>query len=246
VAKPSSKKDRRAVVDQMRREQERAEKRRTLAVIAAASTVGLVIVGLATYSLIANSREQSALANEDLTSLGVAAGAAGCTEPKVEKASGSADHREIGADLPYTDSPPATGPHYPTWAPMERKFYTTRDRPELGYLVHNLEHGYSILWYDQTVADDDKLLADVEAIAGKFSGEDFENKFIAAPWTSEDGDPFPGGAHVALTHWSMGGTNGNAKGQHGITQYCAKPSGEVVATFVEDYPYTDSPEPQAS
>ena len=35
-----------------------------------------------------------------------------------------------------------------------RKFYTEDDRPELEALVHNLEHGYTILWYDETIADD--------------------------------------------------------------------------------------------
>jgi hypothetical protein len=44
----------------------------------------------------------------------------------------------------------------------------------------------------------------------------------------------------------MGDTNGNPEGQLGITQYCGEPSGEAVAAFVEDYPYTDSPEPGAS
>jgi hypothetical protein len=27
--------------------------------------------------------------------------------------------------------------------------------------------------------------------------------------------------------------------------YCDAPSGEVVSSFVEDYPFTDSPEPNA-
>ena len=111
--------------------------------------------------------------------------------------------------------------------------------------MHNLEHGYTILWYDQTVAKDDKQLTVVKAIAEKFTGTDMQDKFIAAPWTPDDGNPFPNGAHVALTHWSMGGTQGNPKGQHGVTEYCGQPSGEAVSTFVKDYPYTDSPEPGA-
>jgi hypothetical protein len=234
-------KDRRAVVDQMRREQQRTEKRRTLAIIAVAVVVGLVIVGAAAYPLLT----KDDLSGKSLGSLGVSLDSAGCTDVKTNKATGNADHREVGSKLPYTDSPPANGPHYPTWAPIGRKFYTAQDRPELGYLVHNLEHGYNILWYDQTVADDKDQVAAVEAIADKFTGNDFENKFIAAPWTSEDGDPFPDGAHVALTHWSMGGTHGHPKEQLGITQYCQAPSGEAVATFVEDYPFTDSPEPNA-
>jgi hypothetical protein len=246
VAKASKDKDRRAVVEQMRREQQRAEKRRTTAIVGACVVVGLVIVGLGAYPVIKDSMTQNELDGRDLSALGVPAAQANCTAVTAKPATGSADHRPEGTDLPYTESPPATGPHYPTWAPMGRKFYAPKDRPDLGYLVHNLEHGYNILWYDETVADNEEQLAAAEAIANKFPGTDFENKFIAAPWTAEDGEPFPDGAHVALTHWSMGGTHGNPQGQQGITQYCDAPSGEAVAQFVEDYPYTDSPEPGAS
>ncbi|HEU4512617.1 MAG TPA: DUF3105 domain-containing protein [Nocardioidaceae bacterium] len=244
MAKPN--KDRRAVLEEMRREQQRAEKKRTSMIIVGAVAVALVIIGAAAYPLIKDSRTQSALGKEDLAALGVAADAASCTDPVAEKAEGNNDHREMGSALEYDSAPPAAGPHYPTWAPLERKFYTTKDRPEVGYLVHNLEHGYNVLWYDETIAEDEEKLSVVKAIANKFEGESYENKFIAAPWTAEDGEPFPDGAHIALTHWSMGDTNGNPKGQQGITQYCGEPSGEAVAAFVEDYPYTDSPEPGAS
>lgn len=246
MAQKSKKQDRRALVEQMRREQRRTEQRRTRLVIAAAVAVGLVIIGLGAYPVVKDSLAQGELEGQELTALGVPAAEAGCQEPQVKKAEGQSDHRPEGTDMGYTDAPPAAGPHYPTWAPLSRKFYAAGDRPDLGYLVHNLEHGYNILWYDETVADDSEQLEAVKAIANKFEGNDFENKFIAAPWTSDDGNAFPGGAHVALTHWSMGGTNGNPKGQHGITRYCEAVSGEAVAQFVEDYPYTDSPEPNAS
>ena len=240
MAKPS--KDRRAVLEELRKEQARAEKKRTSLVIVGAVVVALVIVGLAAYPLIKQDRRN----NEDVAALGVPASQAGCTDPVATKAEGSADHRQVGTELDYDQSPPAAGPHYPTWAPRERKFYSPQDRPEIGYLVHNLEHGYNILWYDETIAEDEDQLSTVKAIASKFEGEGYENKFIAAPWTSEDGEPFPDGAHVALTHWSMGGRNGIPEGQHGVTQYCDAPSGEAVTSFVEDWPYTDSPEPGAA
>ena len=241
MAKPN--KDRRAVLEEMRREQQRAERKRTSLIIAGAVAVALVIIGLAAYPLLVN---DEAGADEELAALGVPADAANCTDLVTTKAEGNNDHRPLGSDLDYEQSPPAAGPHYPDWATLERKFYTADDRPLLGRLVHNLEHGYSILWYDETIAEDDEKLDQVRAIAEKFQGETYENKFIAAPWTAEDGDPFPDGAHIALTHWSMGGKNGVPEGQHGITQYCAEPSGEVVADFIEDWPYTDSPEPGAS
>ncbi len=77
--------------------------------------------------------------------------------------------------------------------------------------MHNLEHGYTLLWYDDTVAKDATQLAVVKGIAGKFesSTENGRDKFIAVPWTGKDGKGFPQGTHVALTHWSMGGTHGH-------------------------------------
>lgn len=245
MAKSSKDRDRRAVVEQMRRDQQRAEKRRTYAIIAACTVVGLVIIGLGAYPLI---KENQASAG-DLDTIGAAAAQAGCQDITTKPATGSSEHQQVGTQIDYPDAPPAFGPHYPTPAPMSRKFYSAGDRPELEYLVHNLEHGYNILWYDETIADDSDLLTQVKAIANKFPGtDDLKNKFIAAPWTSEDGKAFPDGTHIALTHWSVGREgNGDASGQQqGVWQYCAKPSGEVVQDFVENYPYTDSPEPLAT
>ncbi len=241
MAKPSKDKDRRAVVEQMRREQKRTEKRRTYAVIAACAVVALVIIALGAYPLI----KQDKVAAADLGSIGVTAGQAGCQEETTKSAEGNNDHRQIGTDIVYPDAPPAFGAHYPETAGFDRKFYSPGDRPDLEYLVHNLEHGYNILWYDQTVADDADALAEVKAIAGKFEGDKLTDKFIAVPWTKEDGKAFPDGAHVALTHWSVGDPAQQGKDQKGVWKYCGAVSGDAVSQFVEDYPYTDSPEPNA-
>ena len=247
MGKSSKDKDRRAIVEQMRRDQKRAEKRRTYAIIAACAAVGLVIIGLGAYPVIKDARTDAKLSGTALDSLGVPAAQAGCQDVQATPATGSADHKPDGERIFYEEAPPASGPHYASPAPFNRKFYTADDRPPLETLVHNLEHGYSILWYNETIAADPQKLADVEAIAKKFpSDSDPKNKFIVAPWTADDGKPFPDGTHIALTHWSMGGTNGNPEGQQGLHQFCAEPSGEVVAKFVEDYPHTDSPEPNAA
>jgi len=157
-------------------------------------------------------------------------------------------HEPVGQKILYPDAPPADGPHWGNYLQGSelRHFYSTDDRPPVERLVHSLEHGHTILWYDKTIADDSSALADVQAIAKKFpSNSDPTDKFIAAPWTSADGKAFPGGKHVALTHWSMGGTNGNPDGQQGVWEYCSKVSGAVVEKFMQDYPYSDSPEPNA-
>ena len=112
--------------------------------------------------------------------------------------------------------------------------------------MHNLEHGYSLLWYDDTLAKSSDQLAVVKAIATKYEGsQKLTDKFIAVPWTSKDGKAFPGGKHVALTHWSAGGDPSDVTKQKGIWQYCGDPSGAVVQKFMKEYPYSDSPEPQA-
>lgn len=240
MAKSSKDRDRRAVAEAMRREQQRAERRRTYVVVAVCLVVAVAIVGFAAYPLI----KQNRLASGGLNDIGVASANAGCQSVVKKSATGNQDHKPIGTDIFYPDSPPAFGPHWPQPAQFGRKFYTAGDRPQLEYLVHNLEHGYNLLWYDDTVAKNADELAEVKAIAAKFEGQKMSDKFIAVPWTADDGKPFPGGAHVALTHWYANPTD-PTKGQQGVWQYCGKPSGAVVARFVKDYPFTDSPEPQS-
>jgi hypothetical protein len=122
-----------------------------------------------------------------------------------------------------------------------------QERPALGTLVHNEEHGYTILWYDDSVAGDSDQLSQVRAIADKFAGtSDYRDKFKAVPWTADDGKPFPSGQHIAFTHWSVGGTENAASGnaeQVGVWQYCSAVSGAALKTFMLDYPFSDSPEP---
>ena len=91
----------------------------------------------------------------------------------------------------------------------------------------------------------------VEAIADKFrsDSDNLRFKFIAAPWTSEDEEEsgkFPEGQHIAFSHWSAGGAGeSDAAKQVGVFQYCSEPSGAALEKFMLDYPYTDSPEPDA-
>ena len=240
--KSNKDRDRRAVVEQMRRDQQKAERRRTIVVISACVVVALVIVGLAAIPLI----KQNGLTSGDLASIGASEKAAGCTPIQTKKANGNQDHKPQGTPISYDDAPPAFGPHWPSPAPFERKFYTADDRPEVEFLVHNLEHGYSLLWYDDTIAKSADQLAVVKAIAKKYEGsQKLTDKFIAVPWTSKDGKAFPGGKHVALTHWSAGGNPSDVSKQKGVWQYCGDPSGAVVQKFMKEYPYSDSPEPQA-
>jgi hypothetical protein len=244
VAKTQKSADRRAVVEQLRREQQRKERSRNLVVLGAAVLVGALIIGVAVWQAM----KADSSNNRPLGVIGGSASAAGCQDVITKKATGNQVHDPVGQKILYPDAPPADGPHWGNYlvGAELRKFYSTDDRPPVERLVHSLEHGHTILWYDQTIADSSQQLADVQAIAKKFpSNTDPTDKFIAAPWTSADGKAFPGGKHVALTHWSMGGTNGNPQGQQGVWQYCSRVSGAAVQEFMKKYPYSDSPEPTA-
>ena len=214
-------------------------------IIATCAAVALVILAAAAYPVIKQSRTESKFDRESLAGIGSTLAAASCSPDSKTPARGGSDHRPEGSQIDYETAPPEFGPHYATPAAFSRKFYTLEDRPAVATLVHNLEHGYSILWYDDTVAGDEEELAAVRAIAAVFEKDSGPTgKFIAAPWTRDDGGSFPAGDHVALTHWSLG-EGDSAADQLGVVRYCARPSGEAVANFVEDYPYSDSPEPNA-
>ncbi len=231
--------DRRAKADQIRQQQKSADRRKSFLIIGVCALVGVLLLSGALFSVLRSEEESKT----PLGDLGASASSAGCREPVTQDADGAGDHVAPGTDIDYPDSPPAFGTHYAAPQPMTRKFYTADDRPDVGTLVHNLEHGFTVLWYDETIAEDKAQLAAVRAITDKYPATSgLEDKFMAAPWTSGDGDGFPDGAHVALTHWTSGGTNGNPDKPTGVWQYCNGVSGQAVKGFVADYPFTDAPE----
>ncbi len=151
-----------------------------------------------------------------------------------------------GRPIRYTAAPPAFGDHRSRWDYFARNFYDPEDRPELAVLVHNLEHGYNILWYDEVAASNARLLARIQDVAESYDGgkRDPATALIAAPWTSNDGASFPDGAHFALTHWYADPTDrsGSRADEMGFTKYCDGLSEQVVMKWMREYPLKDSPE----
>jgi hypothetical protein len=240
----SEKSDRQKVIDDIRRKQKSAEKRQGFVILAVCLAIALIIVVVAAYKPVRAWFEQQKYANDALADIGSSPSV--CGKVITKDAKGSGEHRDENEQITYDDAPPAFGPHWNVggFAPVsiDDRFYTEDSRPELEQLVHNLEHGFTILWYDETAADDASMLGEIKAIADKLDYSDTNNRlsFIAAPWTSDDGKDFPDGEHIAFTHWSA--DQGSDKSE-GIWQYCTKPSGEALETFMKDYPYYDAPEP---
>jgi Protein of unknown function (DUF3105) len=232
--------DRRARVEEMRRRQQASERRRTFLVLGAALVVVLVLVGLVAFAIIDFRRDNPALAATSVADVGVDAAAASCDDVVSEPAEGVNAHIGPGTDTPdktrveYPSAPPSFGEHFASPQYPAAEFYTAQDRPAMESLVHNLEHGYTIVWYteDLPAAQQDELrriselARDMDETAGKF---------VVSAWDAGYGD-FPEGKQVAISHWGA---------SDGHRQYCGSVSGAVIQQFVEDYPYTDSPEPNA-
>ena len=114
-----------------------------------------------------------------------------------DEGSGTGEHVGPGSQKPdqvkveYDTVPPSHGPHFAQPAVSARKFYTAADRPPVETLVHNLEHGYTVLWYDGDKAKGkEELLRDIADQANKKA--ESADKFLVVEWDTSRG-AFPAG-----------------------------------------------------
>lgn len=102
-------------------------------------------------------------------------------------------HIPTGSDPgQYNSDPPTSGSHYPE--ELDAGFYETNDyQYPSGYLVHNLEHGYIIFWYNCALLDDADCM-EVKTQIKSVMDEVNNFKVIAYPWDTLD-------VPVAMTSW---------------------------------------------
>lgn len=93
----------------------------------------------------------------------------------------------------YNSDPPTSGLHYA--AEAEAGFYDENIYTyPAGYLVHNLEHGYVIFWYNCDLvseAECSELKSQIRTVMDELGGR----KLIAYPWPTLD-------VPVAVTSWT--------------------------------------------
>jgi hypothetical protein len=229
--------DRRAKVEAMRREQQAREKRKSMLFIVLAIVVGVGLVAAATIPAYLSKRNDPA--NKSLASFGVSAAEASCTTPTNDAFDNAKDreHKPDGTTIHYATVPPSYGDHWASPIFPARPFYTAKDRPPMERLVHNLEHGYTVLWYDDTVKGDQ--LQELENLATSAREQDAvgpNKKFIVSAWDDAYGT-LPEGKHIAMSHWG-------ADKAHRMM--CGQVSGEAVQNFISQFPSTDAPEPNAA
>lgn len=95
---------------------------------------------------------------------------------------------------PYNTDPPTSGKHYAN--EMNVGFYDEADPNQpypAGYLVHNLEHGYVIFWYN-CASLDDQACSDLKSSIKSVMDQVDNFKVIAFPWPSID-------VPVVMTSW---------------------------------------------
>jgi hypothetical protein len=117
-----------------------------------------------------------------------------------QQANDGSDHVPVGtvftaAERPYSSTPGTSGPHWDPSGLANWGVYTAPQPEE--QLIHNLEHGGIVIWYDAAALDADQVgeLADyvrrqnAAGISGRY-------KFILTPWGGADfGHP------IAVTAW---------------------------------------------
>jgi Protein of unknown function (DUF3105) len=98
------------------------------------------------------------------------------------------------ASSPYSSLPATSGPHWTT--PAQWGAYST-PQPE-SQLIHNLEHGGIVIWYDPALVDEAGIAElDSYVTSQVAQGQGGRFKFIVSPWGgSEDL-----GSAVVVTAW---------------------------------------------
>lgn len=224
---------RREAAAAMRAADDAARRRRNVITVAVAAVVAVAIIAAAAIPLWI--RHQNDPRNHAISDFGVAAAQAGVTKETSKPAAGAGQHVQPGTVIDYPDNPPAFGQHDGEFITDPRHFYTREDRPPVEKVVHSLEHGYTVVWYDPTI-NGDQLQALKDLAVRVPEDKNPGRWFMVVPWTQadiKDRGAFPDGKHVAVTHWGK---------TDGYWQYADKVSGEMIADFIKRHPATDAPE----
>ena len=220
-----------------RKEQARLEReaiQRQMASRKRTRTIGLSLVALAAVAVVvavvvlqpATSDATLPAPAELLAQAPDAAQAAGCSEVQTTgDYPGGADGGGLAHDqfreLPppldtYPSTPPASGPHADFTLPAG----VYDSSPDIGGLIHSLEHGGTVVWYSPDAPQEQ-----VDAITAFYAQSDpvGQDRVMVAPYDYEGpGGQIPDGVQMALISWHR-------------LQTCATPSLEVAFDFTSQY-----------
>ena len=239
---------RQARVAEVKKAQQSRERRTVLMIVAACAVLVLALAAVITYGILDARKNQP---DNLIVALGTPAASASCDAATTDAASGNSDHVGPGTNrtdvskVQYSTVPPTSGSHFVQPVLDGRQFYSSADTPAVETLVHNLEHGYTVLWYlPSEESARSSQLQELAGLGNKLAPS--QRKFIVAPWNEAYG-AFPSGKKFALSHWSATtDAGGKVTAQAGHRQLCGDLSGEAVKNFVTQFPRTDAPEPNGA
>jgi hypothetical protein len=237
---PRSRRDKLASLEAARKKEQRS---RTIKLLVICLVLAIGLLAYPVYLFVDDYRAR----NASIEHLGSSIAAAGCDPIAEHEATGNQDHVAEGTKVDYAQTPPDSGKHYPSPAPFTKHFYAEADRPPVETLVHNLEHGYTVVWYRADAPG--KQIKNLQRIAKTFGSDDYDpaDKFITAPWSDADGAGFPAGKNVVITRWTADPNDpGNPTAQQGVRQACTEVSGAAIKDFMTKYPVANSPEPSGA
>ncbi len=148
--------DRRAKIEAMRKAEQAKERRKSMIFVIVAIVVGVGLVAAVAIPSYVKSKNDPA--KKSMSDFGVSLASASCSPVQTTKGTNTQElrqHVQDGTIEKYKTVPPSYGPHWASPIYPSREFYTVRDRPQMERLVHNLEHGYTMVWYDSTIKGDD-------------------------------------------------------------------------------------------
>jgi hypothetical protein len=237
ASSPQSRRDKLASLESARKKEQRT---RTIRLLVICIVLALALLAYPVYLFVDDYRAR----NATLEDLGTSLAAAGCDPIAENVATGNQDHVPDGTKVPYAQAPPDSGSHYANPAPFTKHFYAEADRPAVETLVHNLEHGYTVVWYRANAPS--KEINNLQRISKTFGSDDYNpaDKFIAAPWSDAG---FPAGKNIVITRWTADPNDpGNPSLQRGVRQACTNVSGAAIKDFMTKYPVDNSPEPNGA
>jgi hypothetical protein len=137
---------------------------------------------------------------------------------QVDEGGGHIQDGTVGG--PYGSAPATSGQHWNT--PANWGVYTPSNPAIESQVVHNLEHGGIVIWYQSTASQ-----ADIDSLT-QFTQQALDSsdyKVILSPWSGQDfGHP------IAVTSWNW-------------LLYLDSADIDQVRAFQEDHPPSDAPEP---
>jgi hypothetical protein len=209
--------------EQIRQQIARRQRTRTIA-------IGLIVVAVAAalVAFIVIPSDDDRIAGElgapaDLVAQAEqAATAASCEDVRTVDAYPGGDQTHVeGNEIPdlstYPSTPPTSGPHESVTLPAG----VYDSPPAIGPLIHSLEHGASVIWYDPSGprAEIDRIKAFYEQDPGDVAAG--LDRVIVAPYDYEadaGAGALPDGAQMALVAWHR-------------LRTCADPSLDVALDF---------------